>query len=513
MKRRIFFALFFLIATSLLIFSTSAFAEKPKKKEILPALSAETEACIGCHKIYTPGIVEDWLKSLHSKTTPSSALKKPELQRRFSAKDVSDKLKNVVIGCYECHGLNTDKHQDSFDHMGYKINVVVSPNDCSKCHPVEANQFSESKKAHAVGNLKKNPVYHALVQTIISKKDVKDGKINQLSVSKFTEMETCFSCHGTEVKVEGMKKVDTKIGQITVPNLKNWPNQGIGRLNPDGSRGSCAACHPRHSFAIEIARKPDTCGQCHLEPDVPAYNVYKESKHGNIYSSKYMEWDFKAVPWKAGKDFQAPTCSTCHNSLVTAPDGKTVIAERTHDFGARLWVRLFGLVYSHPQPKHGDTSVIKNKDGLPLPTTFTGEPALEYLISNDEQTKRKNEMKGVCNSCHSRSWIDNHFDKLDNTIQEVDSMTMASTLLLLEAWKHDLAEGLPHGKNPFDETIEQMWIRQWLFYGNSIKYASAMTGAPDYAAFKNGWWNLTENLQHMKDWIELKKKAKGIEIK
>ena len=118
-------------------------------------------------------------------------------------------------------------------------------------------------------------------------------------------------------------------------------------------------------------------------------------------------------------------------------------------------------------------------------------------------------MSGVCNSCHGTSWVNRHFEKLDNTIKEVDSLTLASTLLLLDAWNHRLAEGLPQGKNPFDETIEQMWIRQWLFYANSIKYASAMTGAPDYASFKNGWWNLTENLQHMKDWIELKKKTKS----
>lgn len=94
-------------------------------------------------------------------------------------------------------------------------------------------------------------------------------------------------------------------------------------------------------------------------------------------------------------------------------------------------------------------------------------------------------------------------------IKEVDSMTLASTLLLLEAWKHNLAEGLPHGKNPFDETIEQMWIRQWLFYGNSIKYASAMTGAPDYAAFKNGWWELTNNLNMMRDMIDIMIDIKG----
>jgi hypothetical protein len=31
-----------------------------------------------------------------------------------------------------------------------------------------------------------------------------------------------------------------------------------------------------------------------------------------------------------------------------------------------------------------------------------------------------------------------------------------------------------------------------------------MTGAPDYAAFKNGWWDLSENLQRMKEMIELK---------
>lgn len=31
-----------------------------------------------------------------------------------------------------------------------------------------------------------------------------------------------------------------------------------------------------------------------------------------------------------------------------------------------------------------------------------------------------------------------------------------------------------------------------------------MTGAPDYAAFKNWWWDLSENLQRMKEMVELK---------
>lgn len=482
------------------------FAQEKTQKPKPPPISQETQSCLECHKQYTPGIVEDWQRSLHSKTTPSSALKKTEKIRRISAQRVPSSLAGVVVGCFECHGLNPEKHKDHFEHEGFKINIIVTPKDCATCHPVEEKQYSGSKKAHALGNLNKNPVYHTLVHTIIGKKTIDKGKVVQKEASDFTRQETCFGCHGTEIKVTGMQSIETGIGTIEVPKLTHWPNQGVGRINPDGSLGACSSCHTRHQFSIEVARKPYTCSQCHLEPDVPAWNVYKESKHGNIFDSNYTKWNFHAVPWRIGKDFQTPTCATCHNSLIVNSEGKT-IAERTHDFGSRLWVRLFGLIYSHPQPIQGDTSILRNKDGLPLPTALTGEAAREGLIDEKEQKRRRSVMSTICIQCHSTSWTSNHFAKLDHTLREVDEMTLASTLLLLEAWNSHLAEGLPHGKNPFDETIEQMWIKQWLFYANSIKYASAMTGAPDYATFKNGWWNLTETLQQMKDWIEFKKKA------
>lgn len=475
-----------------------------KKVKPLP-MSQETQACLECHKLYTPGIVEDWQKSLHAKTTPSMALKKPEKGRRISANRVPPPLGGIIVGCYECHGLNPEKHKDNFNHEGFKVNIVVTSGDCAICHPAEEKQYSASKKAHAIGNLTKNQVYHTLVETIISKKSIEKVRVVQKDVSESTRQETCFGCHGTEVKVSGLQSIETEIGTIDIPKLTNWPNQGVGRINPDGTLGACSSCHSRHHFSIEVARKPYTCSQCHLEPDVPAWNVYKESKHGNIFSSNDSKWNFNAVPWKVGTDFQAPTCATCHNSLITTPDGK-VVAERSHDFGSRLWVRLFGLIYSHPQPNHGDTSVLKNKDGLPLPVTLTGEVAKEGLIDEKEQVRRQKLMAGVCKQCHSTSWTNQHFSKLKNTIKEVDQMVLASTILLLEAWKQGLADGVSQGENPFDESIEQMWVRQWLFYANSAKYASAMTGAPDYATFKNGWWNLTENLHHMNEWIEFKKK-------
>jgi hypothetical protein len=47
-----------------------------------------------------------------------------------------------------------------------------------------------------------------------------------------------------------------------------------------------------------------------------------------------------------------------------------------------------------------------------------------------------------------------------------------------------------------------MWVKQWLFYANSVRYGSAM-GGPDYATFGHGWWDLTHNLEEMRHLIAL----------
>ena len=76
-------------------------------------------------------------------------------------------------------------------------------------------------------------------------------------------------------------------------------------------------------------------------------------------------------------------------------------------------------------------------------------------------------------------------------------MVLATTKLMGSAWERNLA----NNSNPFDEAIEQVWIKEWLFYANTIRYASAMTGAQKYTAFTDGWWDLTHNLQELKDRI------------
>lgn len=485
-----------LCLVSMGIFAAEIRAEEERQGSMPVALSEQTQLCVLCHKKYTPGIVEDWLTSRHSKITPEMALAKPVLERRVSSEVIPKNLRSVVVGCYECHSQNASAHKDNFEHFGFKINVIVSPNDCKTCHAVEVDQYSVSKKAHALDNLQKNPLYHTFVETIQGLKEIKEDKIIHLEASEHSKSETCYACHGTLVTVKGLKKISTDLGDIDVPDLSNWPNQGVGRINPDGSLGACTSCHARHSFSIEIARKPYTCSQCHLEPDVPAFEVYLESKHGNIFLSRQNEWNWTNVPWILGKDFQTPTCATCHNSLLATSEGKVVVS-RTHDFGARLWVRIFGLFYSHPQPKSGKTYLIKNKDGLPLPTTLIGELASEYLIDKNEQLRRQTEMKKVCQGCHNSDWVNQHFSRFDSTIAETDKMSLIATQFLQKAWN----EGLADQSNPFDEMIEHKWMKQWFFYANSVRYASAM-GGPDYATFKNGWWYLTTNLHEMQDLIK-----------
>lgn len=469
-------------------------------------LSSDTEACLGCHRMVTPGIVADWEKSRHALVSPADGLKKPALERRISAEKIGAEISGVVVGCAECHTLNGAKHPDTFMHNGFAIHSVVSSPDCAVCHPVETEQFSRNIMSRAHGNLNNNPLYHDLIRQSIGTQKYSAGKLALAEPDELTTTDSCNYCHGTVVEFKGLKERETDMGAMELPVYSGWPNQGVGRINPDGAKGNCSACHARHEFSIEVARKPHTCAECHKGPDVPAYQVYTVSKHGNIYHSKKQEWDFTAVPWTVGQDFTAPTCAECHAALVVTPEGE-VLAERTHQFNDRMKWRIFGLPYAHPHPADPDTTRIKNKNGLPLPATLTGEFATEYLIDQAEQEKRRNRMKRICTGCHSAGWYNGHFTRLDNTIAVSNRQTRTATDILLAAYAQGMARGPGAGDSLFNETIEKKWVESWLFFGNSTRYASAMMGA-DYGVFANGRWWLNKNIAEMADYLDFLKAAR-----
>ncbi|MHC4753323.1 MAG: multiheme c-type cytochrome, partial [Planctomycetota bacterium] len=262
----------------------------------------------------------------------------------------------------------------------------------------------------------------------------------------------CFHCHGSIVKVEN-----------GIFDSSTWPNVGIGRINPDGSKGSCSSCHTRHKFSLSEARKPDACGQCHLGPDHPQIEIFNESKHGAIYNAEGDSWNWNAAPdtWTPGVDYRTPTCSVCHMS------GVNNIAT-THDVAERLaWETQAPLTVR--------------------PSQFKPWPA------KTDWQKERQKMETICLACHSPAWTKGHFTRFDAVVANYnDNYYKPMKKLIDELYEKKL---LDQEKN-LDEKLEIDMYELWHNEGRRARFGAAMM-APDYA-----WWH---------GFYELKKRCMAIE--
>lgn len=488
-----------IVATVTCTVGTAMAAEGAAQDAPVGKVSAATEECLGCHASLHPGIVEGWKKSRHARRTPAQGLAEPALRRRLSADKVPQELSGTVVGCAECHLLRPGAHGDTFEHNGYKVHIVVTPDDCATCHTEERQQFDQNLMSHAHDNLMRNPLYMELVRASagVPQPAAKvNGGLEFAQPSELTNADACLSCHGTTLKVTGKQTRQTVMGDMDFPVLDGWPSSGVGRVNPDGSLGSCSACHNRHDFSIKTARTPDTCKQCHVGPDVPVNKIYEASRHGKVYKATGQNWNMEAVPWTVGTDFLAPTCASCHVSLVVDTDGQ-VLSRRSHRMTDRLPWRLFGLIYAHPHPKDADVTPIRNKDGHPAPTALDGTPASAFLIDSAEQGKRRATMLKSCLSCHGPDWVDGYWKRFENTLQTTNQATLAATRIMQQGWKAGLADP----KNHFDEYPERVWADTWLFYANSTRMASAMGCGGDYGVFADGRHQLMRNISQLDAWL------------
>ncbi len=401
-----------------------------KTYNISRKVSEDAAACIGCHAEQTPGIVADWASSRHA---------------------------HANISCIDCHRVSpadTDISKAHLEYTSIKISPVVSPKDCSRCHATEAAEYAKSKHANTLDIIWK--IDHWL-----------NGGLN----NEIERVTGCYTCHGTVVKME-----DGKFAENT------WPNVGVGRINPDGSKGSCSSCHTRHKFSVAEARKPEACGQCHLGPDHPQIEIYNESKHGAIYQTEGDSWNFGAAPgtWTPGVDYRAPTCSVCHMSGVN--DVPT-----THDVTERLaWETQAPLT-------------VRPQDFIPFPS------------KTDWQTER-DKMKKVCLACHSQSWTNGHFNNFDKVVENYNEVYFKpAKKLLTELYDKKL---LSKDKK-LDEKFEYEFYELWHHEGRRARFGAAMM-APDYAWW-HGFYELKKRSMELEDLhkelIEHGKPAKVYDIK
>ncbi len=334
----------------------------------------------------------------------------------------------------------------------------------------------------------------------------------------------CIECHGSIVVPYKVVTVDVNGLPARLMLYWGWPSVGAGRVDPDGSIGTCTACHDAHMFSIAQARHPWTCGRCHLGYDHPQIEIYEESAHGNIENAYGKYWNWEHLPWRVGVDFIAPTCATCHMSTIAVvyPNGtEHIVVKGTHDLEARLvWdeTHFFATpkpiipdkvqeaLFLHYSVLKGDmAAVIKAheelvKEGAPIkwpvywgikisegykPGQF-GFPRLLNIQFTGTLAQHREEMKKVCELCHSIPWVNNYFRTADQNMIDYDVVAHFAFNLLKLAWKL----GIQHKNNLMDEYMEWWWYYIWHHQGRRWRMGAFMMG-PDYAH----WFGIVDTMK------------------
>ena len=434
---------------------------------VVPENSRE---CVECHAEATPGITAHWEGSNHARKG---------------------------VGCTECHQAERDDI-DGFTHYGVLIATVVTPRDCSRCHPAEAEEFGQSHHAAA------GRILHSLDNFLAETVEGSRGMFNPHSptpgkaVEKVNGMASaflgCHQCHGSKVGLQSKEG-----GVITVVELEpdangkptnldavakvvrdddgrplyhagTWPNTGMGRINLDGSRGSCSACHSRHDFSPRRARRPENCGKCHLGPDHPQKEIYEESKHGVAYRDMKNEMNLDGDSWVLGKDYsQAPTCATCHMSGHSRNGGKI-----THDPRTRI-------SWNNRPP----ISAVLDTDATGK-LVKESDPAKRQALIHDSAANKRDRMKQVCSHCHTQDYVNGFYKQYDDLVILFNEKFAKPGTAIMKALKDN---GLRTGQQ-FDEEIEWTWFYLWHHEGRRARHGASMM-APDYTHW-HGMYEVAE---------------------
>jgi hydroxylamine dehydrogenase len=382
----------------------------------LPELSEKSARCVACHKKLNRALYQQWGSSKHFRGN---------------------------VGCYECH-MAKEGEADAHEHFEELISTIVSPKDCARCHEKEVQEFADSH--HAKAGRIQGSLEHVLAEVVEGNHGLKTDAFPQ-GVSA-AAVNGCWQCHGAEVKVLADGLLDAA----------TWPNTGVGRLNPDGSEGSCAACHSRHSFSVAQARQPETCGKCHLGPNHPQIEIYNESKHGVAYHTNKDKMNLDSPKWIPGEDYSvAPTCATCHMSA-------TMTQPVTHNVGKRISWNNRPVVSIRPEQADAKMNL----------------PGMNLMWRD-----RRANMKDVCISCHSNAWIDNWYEQYDGLIELYNNKFAKPGQALYQA-------SMPL-RNPvkFSNKIDFTWFELWHHEGRRARHGASMMG-PNYTNL-HGTYEVAKN--------------------
>ncbi len=380
------------------------------------------EQCVSCHAKASPGLTEQWRDSAHHR---------------------------AGVNCLDCHQAER-ADIDAITHEGQVISVIVSPKDCARCHQQEFQEQAGSVHAEA----------HAIIS------DRVPALAHNLTGATM-QAAGCDQCHGSRVIVRGDGTLDPT----------TWPNSGIGRINPDGSKGSCSSCHGRHGFSKAQARTPEACVRCHSGPDSPDKEVFEASKHGMIYHAHREAMNLDAESWVAGQDYTAaPTCVTCHM-------GAAGNIPATHDVGLRnAWSlntavskRQYLVVFEDGDKLEQPADQDPPRRGSEL-TKADGSVGVVRQVIGPE--RRRQIMSMVCLECHGKSFTASFMDQFDAVVELYNQKFGEPATAIMQAlYRNKLLTPLP-----FDEPLEFIYWELWHDEGARARHGAAMM-SPNHA-----WW-------------------------
>jgi hypothetical protein len=353
------------------------------------------------------------------------------------------------VNCLDCHKASVDD-VDAITHEGQVIATIVSPLDCSRCHTVEYEQ-------------QKGSVHSEAFRIIESRLPALAGHVAGDAIVAAG----CDQCHGSKVNVRGDGTLDPS----------TWPNSGIGRINPDGSKGSCSSCHGKHRFSKAQAREPSACVRCHSGPDSPDKAIYEASKHGMQYVAHRDEMALDSDSWVAGKDYvAAPTCVTCHMGAA----GKL---KANHDVGMRnAWslntpvsVRQHLVVFEDGEKLELPESQSPPRRGSEISKT-DGSMAKVKAVATPK--RRRQAMKLVCLECHSKALTEGFMDQFDDVVKLFNEKFGIPAKQIMQAL---YSAGLLT-PSPFDEPIEFIYWELWHDEGARARHGASMASA------NHTWW-------------------------
>ena len=389
---------------------------RPSSNTVLAqSVEDSDDECVVCHTNHTPGIVNQYGASDHFRAGTS---------------------------CADCHEVE-EGYPGSVQHPDADFYVLTSSSTamCSTCHTQQVNQFNLSR--HAL------PAYVAYAGT------------DDLS-EEHLELYRSIPEHG-----DYMDRSRNSLHRLEGPEVTRFACESchdIGKPSPDGSVGDCTACHLRHEFNLEQARKPETCNSCHIGPDHPQWEIYQESAHGIAYMTLGHEWHWEAEPGTLTTvDFPAPTCATCHMSGFG-------LSATTHDVGDRL-------------------------------SWFLAAPISTRRPAWNENKLR---MQNVCLACHSDNFVETFYEDADALTESINTWVQLSDAMMQPLKDNDLLT-----PQPFDEPIDFTYFNLWHHWGRTAKFGAWMQGA-DYVQW-HGAYEILHDLAELREEIDHRLEEAGLE--